>query len=77
MLGTGRLDRGVFMSTVRVCFRDVAKTLRWAWTGSTPVQSSEDASLPGAFDFGAESPVQAGEWSPYWWMAGRLTGALC
>lgn len=27
--------------------------------------------LPGVFSFGAESPVEAGAWSPYWWLKGR------
>jgi CubicO group peptidase (beta-lactamase class C family) len=71
VLGTGRLDRGLFTTTVRACFHDSSKTLRWAWTGGTPVLSSEDVYLPGAFEFGAESPVEAAEWSPYWWMPGR------
>jgi CubicO group peptidase (beta-lactamase class C family) len=70
VLGTGRLDRGMFTSTVRACFRDSTKTLRWAWSGNVPVQSSEDVYLPGAFEFGAESPVEAAEWSPYWWILG-------
>jgi hypothetical protein len=69
-LGTDRLDRGVFMSTVRLSFRDGTKTVRWAWSGPTPTQSSEDAYLPGAFEFGAESPVNAAAWSPYWWLTG-------
>ena len=73
VLGTGRLDRGVFISTVQVCFRDSVKTLRWALPGLVPTVSSEDASLPGRFPFGAESPVPAGAWSPYWWMQNRDT----
>ena len=70
-LGTDRLDRGVFMSTVRLRFRNGARTIRWAWTGAVPTVSSEDAALPGVFSFGAESPVEAGAWSPYWWVQGR------
>lgn len=27
--------------------------------------------LPGVFSFGAESSVEAGGWSPYWWLHGR------
>jgi CubicO group peptidase (beta-lactamase class C family) len=70
VLGTDRLDRGAFMSTVRLSFRDSTRTVRWAWSGSVPTQSSEDTYLPGAFEFGAESPVEAAAWSPYWWLAG-------
>ncbi len=70
-LGTDRLDRGVFLSTVRVSFRDGARTLRWAWPGSVPTVSSEDQYLPGAFGFGAESPVEGAAWSQYWWLMGE------
>ena len=70
-LGTDRLDRGVFQSTVRLRFRNGARTIRWAWSGPAPVVSSEDAMLPGVFSFGAESPIEAGAWSPYWWLQGR------
>ena len=70
-LGTDRMDRNLFQSTVRVSFRDDARTLRWTWQGSIPTQSSEDTYLPGAFAFGAESPVEGGAWSPYWWLEGR------
>jgi CubicO group peptidase (beta-lactamase class C family) len=70
-LGTDRLDRGAFMSTVRVCFRDAARTVRWAWAGTVATRSSEDIYLPGPLDFAADSPVEAGAWSPYWWPAGR------
>jgi CubicO group peptidase (beta-lactamase class C family) len=70
-LGTDRLDRGVFLSTVRLRFRSGARTVRWAWSGPTPAVSSEDAMLPGVFSFGAESPLEVGAWSPYWWLHGR------
>jgi len=70
VLGTDRLDRGVFMSTVRLSFRRASKTVRWAWAGPAATQSSEDEYLPGAFEFGAESPVAAAAWSPYWWLTG-------
>jgi CubicO group peptidase (beta-lactamase class C family) len=67
VLGTDRMDRGVFLSTVRLRFRDRPVTVRWAWSGATPVVNSEDWYLPGVFSFGAESPTDAGAWSPYWW----------
>jgi hypothetical protein len=70
VLGTDRLDRGVFMSTVRLSFRDATRTVRWAWAGTAPTQSSEDAYLPGAFSFGAEAPIEAAAWSPHWYVAG-------
>ena len=70
VLGTDRLDRGVFMSTVRLFLGNASKTVRWAWAGPAATQSSEDAYLPGAFEFGAESPVAAASWSPYWWLTG-------
>jgi hypothetical protein len=70
-VGTDRLDRGVFLSTVRLRFRNGARTVRWAWSGPAPAVSSEDAMLPGVFSFGAESPLEAGAWSPYWWLHGR------
>lgn len=70
VLGTDRLDRGVFMSTVQLRFARGERFVRWAWAGVTPVVSSEDYYLPGAFAFGAESPVRAGAWSPYWWLSG-------
>jgi CubicO group peptidase (beta-lactamase class C family) len=69
--GTDRLDRGAFLSTVRLRFRNAARTVRWAWSGPVPTVSSEDAMVPGVFSFGAESPVEAGAWSPYWWLGGR------
>jgi CubicO group peptidase (beta-lactamase class C family) len=70
VLGTDRLDRGMFMSTVRLFLGNASKTVRWAWAGPIATQSSEDAYLPGAFEFGAESPVAAASWSPYWWLTG-------
>lgn len=69
--GTDRLDRGVFMSTVRVSFREGSKTIRWAWPGPVPTVSSEDEYLPRALSFAAESPVEGAAWSPYWWLESR------
>jgi len=68
VMGTDRLDRGVFMTTVRLSFAHAMKTVRWAWAGSVPRQNSEDGYLPGAFAFGAESPIDVASWSPYWWL---------
>src|SRR5262245_52480574 len=70
VLGTDRLDRGVFLSTVRLSFGDSIQVVRWGWAGQAATQSSEDAYLPGAFEFGAESPVEAAAWSPHWWLVG-------
>ena len=69
-LGSDRMDRGVFLTTVRLRFRDRPVTVRWTWSGATPVVNSEDWMLPGVFSFGAPAPVDAGAWSPYWWRSG-------
>jgi CubicO group peptidase (beta-lactamase class C family) len=71
ILGTDRLDRGVFLSTVQLRFRDTTRTVRWAWSGARAVINSEDWYLSRTFGFGADSPVDAGAWSPYWWLSGR------
>lgn len=33
--------------------------------------NSEDGTLPSTLGFGADSPVEAGAWSPYWWLFAR------
>jgi CubicO group peptidase (beta-lactamase class C family) len=70
VLGTDRLDRGVFLTTVRLRFADSVKTVRSTWNQAIPIVNSDDAALVNNFGFAIDSPVDAGAWSPYWWLSG-------
>ena len=71
VLGTDRLDRGVFLTTVRVVFADSVKVVRSTWNGTVPIVNSDDAMLENNFGFAIEAPVEAGAWSPYWYLDGN------
>jgi CubicO group peptidase (beta-lactamase class C family) len=71
VLGTTRLDRGQFLTTVRLSFARDTVPVRFAWAGDRPVVNSEDGYLPRFAGPVRYSPVDAGVWSPYWW---RETG---
>jgi hypothetical protein len=71
VLGTARLDRGQFLTTVRLRFARGAVTTRFAWAGGRPVQSSEDGNRPMLAGPLPVSPVDAALLSPYWWSDGE------
>jgi CubicO group peptidase (beta-lactamase class C family) len=70
ILGTDRLDRGVLLTSARLHFRDSTKTVRSVWNGNVPNVNSDDAELVNDFGFTIDSPVDAGVWSPYWYVDG-------
>lgn len=70
LLGTDRLDRGVFQTTARLVFADSVKVVRSVWNGPIPQVNSDDAALVNNFGFAIDAPVHAGAWSPYWWLTG-------
>jgi CubicO group peptidase (beta-lactamase class C family) len=67
VLGTTRLDRGQFLTTVRLHFARDTVAVRFAWAGDRPVVNSEDGYVPRFAGPVRYSPVDAGVWSPYWW----------
>ena len=69
-LGTDRLDRGVLLTTARLRFRDSIKAVRSTWSGTVPLVNSDDGELVNNFGFAIDSPVDAGVWSPYWYVQG-------
>jgi CubicO group peptidase (beta-lactamase class C family) len=73
VLGTDRLDRGVLLTTVSLRFADSTKTVRSTWSAAGPTVNSDDAELVNNFGFAVDSPVEAGVWSPYWWLQGSDT----
>jgi CubicO group peptidase (beta-lactamase class C family) len=72
VLGTDRLDRGVFLTTARLTFADSVKVIRSTWNGTVPVVNSDDASLENNFGFAIDAPVEAAVWSPYWYLDGDI-----
>lgn len=70
ILGTDRLDRGVLLTSARLRFRDSTKTVRSTWSGTVPYVNSDDGELVNNFGFAIDSPVDAGVWSPYWYVQG-------
>ena len=71
VLGTDRLDRGVFLTSVRLRFADSTKVVRSTWNGAVPIVNSDDGALVNNFGFAIDSPVDAGVWSPYWYVDGE------
>jgi CubicO group peptidase (beta-lactamase class C family) len=68
VLGSDRLDRGALLTTVRLSFADSTKTVRSTWNGAVPIVNSDDGALVNNFGFAIDSPVDAGVWSPYWYV---------
>jgi CubicO group peptidase (beta-lactamase class C family) len=72
LLGTDHLDRGVLLTTARLTFADSVKIIRSTWNGTVPMVNSDDAWLENNFGFAVDSPVEAGVWSPYWYIDGDM-----
>jgi hypothetical protein len=70
VLGTLRLDRRAFLTTVRLRFGREAVTARFEWTGEHSVAHSGDLNAPvlaGPFRI---SPIPYAVVWPYWWVTG-------
>jgi CubicO group peptidase (beta-lactamase class C family) len=70
VLGTLRLDRRAFLTTVRLRYGTGAVTARFEWAGEEPVAHSGDlnaAVLAGPFRI---SPIPYAVVWPYWWVTG-------
>jgi hypothetical protein len=72
-LGTTRLDRGQFLTTVRIVLAGGGSRhplIRFAWAAAHPVVNSEDGALPPFLGPFPESPIDAAAQAPYWWVNG-------
>jgi hypothetical protein len=70
VLGTLRLDRRAFLTTVRLRFGREAVTARFEWANEQPVTHSGDLNAPilaGPFRI---SPIPYAVVWPYWWATG-------
>jgi CubicO group peptidase (beta-lactamase class C family) len=68
VLGTLRLDRRAFLTTVRLRFGRETLTARFEWAGDQPVAHSGDLNAPvlaGPFRI---SPIPSAVVWPYWWV---------
>ncbi len=70
VLGSDRLDRGVFLTTVRLRFADTTLTVRFTWTSAGPEVNVDDDEQRKTVGFAADSPVDVAAWSPYWYLSG-------
>jgi CubicO group peptidase (beta-lactamase class C family) len=66
VLGTARLDRGAFRTTVRLNFARRPRTVRFAWMGNRLGLDSDDAALPSIARILAHSPIAAVIEEPAW-----------
>lgn len=69
VLGTTRLDRGEFLTTVRLQFNRDSMTVRFTWGPDGPGLNAEDELQPVIAGPIRRSPIDAAAWSPYWWLA--------
>ena len=83
MLGTLRLDRRAFLTTVRLQFGRETVTARFEWAGEQPVAHSGDLNAPVLAGPFRVSPIPYAVIWPYWWVTpdgltsfDLLTGSL-
>lgn len=67
VLGTGRLDRGQFLTTTRLYFPSDSVTVRFTWATGRPALNSEDGTLRRFVAFIPYSPIEVAHVSYYWW----------
>ena len=70
VLGTLRLDRRAFLTTVRLRFGREAVTARFEWAGEQPVAHSGDLNAPVLAGPLRISPIPYAVVWPYWWVSG-------
>jgi CubicO group peptidase (beta-lactamase class C family) len=70
VLGTLRLDRRAFLTTVRLRFGREAVTARFEWAGRQPVAHSGDLNAPVLAGPFRVSPILYAVVWPYWWVTG-------
>jgi CubicO group peptidase (beta-lactamase class C family) len=70
VLGTLRLDRRAFLTTVRLRFGREAVTARFEWDGEQPVTHSGDLNAPVLAGPLRISPISYAVAWPYWWVSG-------
>ncbi len=68
VLGTLRLDRRAFLTTVRLQFERESVTARFEWAGTRPVTHSGDLTAPLLAGPFRVSPIQHAVVWPYWWV---------
>lgn len=74
ILGTARLDRGAFRTSLRLNFERRPQVIRFAWTGNRLGLDSDDAALPGIAGILARSPIEAVIEEPAWRLGFRRFG---
>ncbi len=67
VLGTFRLDRRAFMTTIRFDFARGPVVARFSWQDGKPVPTSEDLWLPSLAGPMMISPVPYAAWQPFWY----------
>ena len=68
VLGTLRLDRRAFLTTVRLQFGSETVTARFEWAGEQPVAHSGDLNAPALAGPFRVSPIPYAVSWPYWWV---------
>jgi CubicO group peptidase (beta-lactamase class C family) len=70
VLGTSRLDRGQFLTAVKLQFKDSWVTVRFCWTSNKVTSNSDDGTFPSFTSVMRVSPVDAGLQSSHFWSTG-------
>jgi CubicO group peptidase (beta-lactamase class C family) len=66
VLGTFRLDRNAYVTTIRFDFADGPVVARFSWQDGKPAPSTEDLFLPTLAGPMTISPVAYAAWQPFW-----------
>jgi hypothetical protein len=67
VVGTSRMDRGAFVTTLRLRFeREGAKLVRVGWQQNRPVIDSDDEALPSLGDVFAYAPISSAQEDRVW-----------
>jgi CubicO group peptidase (beta-lactamase class C family) len=67
VLGTYRLDRRAYLTTVRLSFEQGPVVARFGWSRDKIASHSDDLMLPALADPLRLSPIPYAAWSPYWY----------